>query len=152
MESRNKIDIVAHSMGYAYSKGMLDELKDILAFNNKFGNYYIIAPENAIGHQTSTEPLYRLNTSDFESVFQYGSNFEKEKDCYQDGIAPQVGINAIPPVPNIFIPMTDGVIPGTDIKYKSIRKFLPAHQIKNYGWLFTEPSIPFEARIKTRNN
>jgi hypothetical protein len=38
------VDIVAHSMGFAYSLGMIEELQKE---GVEIGNYYVIAPENA---------------------------------------------------------------------------------------------------------
>lgn len=145
-----KIDIVAHSMGYAHAKGILDFLKPYLAVGNTFGNFYVIAPENAIGHSTSIEPVYRLNVGAFESVFQYGSNFDVnnsglpfEQNCRRDGVAPQIGINGLNRLNNIFIP--------TNSNYRWMRNFIDAHNIENYNWLFTEELIPLRARIKKRN-
>jgi hypothetical protein len=145
MASKNKIDIVAHSFGFAYSLGMVDYLIDKIqadAGTPKFGRYYILAPENAVGKTGSIEPSYRLKVNNFESVFQYGSNFENkpngepfEKYCYRDGIAPQIAINATQAVPNVFIPTTD--------KYKWMREFNKAHSSDNYGWIFTEDDSKF---------
>lgn len=136
-----KIEIVAHSKGNAYAKGLLDGIKPFLVANHKFGNFYIIAPENAKGHPTSQEQPYRLNVSDFESVFQYGSNFEQEDKCYQDGVAPQARVNGLPDGRNVFIPMRED--------FEWMRSFIKAHQIENYGWLFTEPIA--KPTIKKRN-
>jgi hypothetical protein len=80
---------------------------------------------NQINHSSD-----KLNTSNFDGVFQYGSNFIDEQMCYRDGIAPQVQVNRLPDGRNVFIPMTD--------EYKPIRNFLDAHYIDNYGWLFTD--------------
>jgi hypothetical protein len=71
---------------------------------------------------------YRLNASNFGGVFLYGSYFKEERRCRQDGIAPQIGVNASGIVPNVFIPEAN----------ESIRNFLDAHYIDNYGWLFTD--------------
>ncbi len=71
---------------------------------------------------------YGLNTSNFDGVFQYGSDYKEERRCCQDGIAPQIGVNASGLVPNIFIPEAK----------ESIRNFLDAHYIDNYDWLFTD--------------
>lgn len=138
-----KIDIVAHSMGYAVAKGVADYLHSSLAPGNKFGVFYVIAPENAIGSATGGSSVFTLNVDRFESVFQYGSDWEKEKRCQQDGVAPQIGINATGSVPKVFIPMTD--------KYKPIRNFVDAHSITNYGWIFEEPLKIGEGRIIKRN-
>ena len=82
-----KIDFVAHSMGYAYAKGILDFLKPYLSTNNTFGNFYVIAPENAVGQTGSSDPKFILQINKFQGVFQYGSDFEDWK-CRQNGVAP----------------------------------------------------------------
>lgn len=139
-ESRitGKIDVVAHSMGYAYSKGMIDYLANHLEVGNTFGNYYIIAPENAgaysdeefealsIGLQEQVEVDLNL----FESVFQYGSNFNPggDTECKQDGVAPQKRVRGLNEnnENNVFIPDTE----------EKNKKFVNAHLMENYGWIF----------------
>lgn len=103
------------------------------------GSDSFIAPENAVGSTGSSDPIYRLATANFDGVFQYGSDFNNERRCRQDGIAPQIGVNASGIVPNIFIPEAK----------ESIRNFLDAHYIDNYGWLFDDPIA--KPTIKKRN-
>lgn len=152
-----KIDIVAHSMGYAYAKGIADYLAEKdedgnnlrLSPQNTLGYFYVIAPENAIGKQGSTEQEFVLNPNNFQGVWQYGSNFVEELKCHQDGVAPQVRINGLGEGLNVFIPMKKLKNPDTD-KLEDIRRFSKAHSIDNFYWLFTEPlSI---GRIRKRNN
>jgi len=74
------IYIVAHSMGYAYSLGIIEELRGRI----NFGGFYIIAPENASSGN--------VNVREWKQVWQYGSNLNgKSGDapCLQDGVAPQ---------------------------------------------------------------
>jgi len=54
---------------------------------------------NQINHSSD-----KLNTSNFEGVFQYGSDFNNERRCRQDGIAPQIKVNSLPDGRNVFIP------------------------------------------------
>ena len=98
------------------------------------------ANENAVGQTGRTDPKFVLQLNNFQGVFQYESNFEEEWKCYRDGVAPQVAINATQNVPNVFIPTTD--------EYKWMREFNEAHYIANYGWIFTEPSIPKLQKLK----
>ncbi|NRA13736.1 MAG: alpha/beta hydrolase, partial [Crocinitomicaceae bacterium] len=56
--------IVAHSMGYAYSLGLIDKLRDKI----NFGGLYIIAAENAESG--------KVIPSEWQEVWQYGSDFE----------------------------------------------------------------------------
>ena len=133
-----KIDVVAHSMGYAYGKGVLDVLQQFLAPGNTFGNYYIIAPENARAYTEEEFDSYSYEIQQevvvdlgmYESVFQYGSDFNPGGDpkCKQDGVAPQARVRGLPNNNdnNIFIP-------DSEEKIKSFRK---AHSIDNYGWVF----------------
>lgn len=81
--------------------------------------------------------MYGINVTELVELLRY---FD-ERRCYQDGIAPQIGVNANGLVPNIFIPVAK----------KSIRNFLDAHYIDNYGWLFTEPLKVGQGKIIKRN-
>jgi len=133
-----KIDIVAHSMGYAYSKGMIDYLTEKLAPGNTFGNYYIVAPENAVAYTEEEFASYSPDIQDdvvvdlslFESVFQYGSNFTPngDKKCSQDGVAPQARVRGLPNDNsfNVFIPDSE----------EKVKNFVEAHIMASYGWLF----------------
>lgn len=130
-----KIDVVAHSMGYAFAKGMNDKLIEHLPSGNKLGRFYVLAPENAIGISDeefdSTDNIHLkavLNPDDYEEVWQYGSDFINEPTCKQDGVAPQVGIRGMAFSQNKFIPKTKD--------YVSIRKFANAHLSGNYYWIF----------------
>ncbi len=140
--------MVKQIMGYAHAKGVLDFLKPYLAVGNTFGNFYVIAPDNAKGHETSIDPIYRLDVTNFESVFQYGSNFKTdisgnpiEGYCRRDGVAPQIGINGLNERFSVFIP--------SNSKYKWMRDFVNAHLINNYTWLFTSDNET--GKIKRRN-
>jgi hypothetical protein len=112
------LDIVCHSMGYAYALGMIDALKGKVPF----GRFYIIAPENASSGGSD-------NWSQFTEVWQYGSN---ENDTSgtppdkQDGVAPQAKAQNLPEGYRVYIP-TDGSVP---------RGFISSHSIGNYMWIF----------------
>lgn len=120
----SKLDIIAHSMGYAYALGIIDALKasDIKI---SFGRFYIIAPENACSGE--------VNLEDFEEVWQYGSNLgqpDADPLWEQDGVAPQCAVQNIAKLPSskggrAYIPR--------DWKPKG---FLESHSISNYGWIF----------------
>ncbi len=87
--------IVAHSMGFAYSQGMIEVLRGKI----NFGGYYIIAAENGKSGM--------INKLEWEEVWQFGSNFSSkfpDAPCLQDGIAPQYQVPGLPDVNHIFIP------------------------------------------------
>ena len=135
-------------MGYAHTKGVLDFLKPYLATGNTFGNFYVIAPENAKGHDTSIDSIYRLDFANFESVFQYGSNFTTDNSgspiegyCRRDGVAPQVGINELDGDFHVFIP--------SNSKYIWMRDFVNAHLINNHTRIFTPDTEA--GKVKRRN-
>jgi hypothetical protein len=111
------LDIVCHSMGYAYSLGIIDALKGKVPF----GRFYIIAPENAGSGGT--------DWTQFTEVWQYGSDENKDPVSKQDGVAPQAPCQGIP---NLS-PNKGGraYIPDTEKK-----GFLTSHSIGNYGWIF----------------
>jgi hypothetical protein len=124
------LDIVCHSMGFAYSLGMIEELKRAKI---NFGGFYIIAPENA---SSGT-----VNVNDFTEVWQYGSD-ENLPEHKQDGVAPQR------PVGNLY-----------DIPNKSGRAYIPddepqgfisSHSIGNYKWIFEKLNIKDNGYVTPR--
>jgi hypothetical protein len=118
--NNDTIYIVAHSMGYAYALGMIEELRGKI----KFGGFYIIAPENA--------GMGRLRQEEWSEVWQYGSRLNKKsKDapCIQDGIAPQVCARGLNERYRVYFP------------YNMHKKlgFFNSHFIGNYTWIFNIP-------------
>jgi hypothetical protein len=123
-EALKKLDIVCHSMGYAYALGMVEALKGKIAF----GRLYVIAPENA-GSGT-------VDINQWQEIWQYGADLGRQDgitpdpDDKQDGIAPQTRCGLLPETHRVYIP--DGVTKG----------FYESHNIENYKWIFTR--IPSE--------
>lgn len=115
--SNDTLYIVAHSMGYAYSLGIIDQLRGKI----NFGGLYIIAPENASAG--------KINMNEWQEVWQYGDDFKSEKDkspCLLDGIAPQTKAGGLNSNNRVFIPSE---------KY-SIKGFYDSHFIGYYTWIF----------------
>lgn len=106
--------IVAHSMGYAYSLGVID----VLRTNIQFGGFYIIAPENARAG--------KVNQAEWQEIWQYGSDFLKDAPCLQDGIAPQSAVKGLDNKNRLFIPA----------KNYQKKGFFDAHFIGYYTWIF----------------
>ncbi len=115
------IDVVAHSMGFAYSMGMIDFLKGQKDINVSFGRFYILAPENAC----SGVDVTKLG---FEEVWQYGSDTRtgKDKKYEQDGIAPQCAAKGLD--------WDHGRVPFQGAQ--ELKNFLDAHYSSSYGWIF----------------
>jgi hypothetical protein len=112
--------IVAHSMGYAYALGIIDVLRDEI----NFGELYILAPENAAAGS--------IRTSEWISVWQYGSNFEPKRHdapCLLDGVAPQVKAGGLKSANRVYIP---------EQLYRK-KGFFDSHFIGYYRWIFTIP-------------
>lgn len=112
--------IVAHSMGYAYSLGILDELRGKI----HFGGFYILAPENASAG--------KIDLREWQEVWQYGSNFNKgmnDAPCLLDGVAPQAKVGGLPEAHRSYIP------PHL-FKQKG---FFDSHFVGYYTWLFDIP-------------
>jgi hypothetical protein len=120
-ETKDTVDIVCHSMGYAYALGFIDEIRDRVIF----GNMYIIAPEN--GKVGGTD--WNL----FHEVWQYGSNLDQPNPdpvYEQDGIAPQSQVFGLDSLESnrggrAFIP--------ADWKPKN---FIDSHMLPFYHWIF----------------
>jgi hypothetical protein len=112
--------IVAHSMGYAYALGMIDELRGKI----NFGGFYILAPENA--------EAGKINPSEWQEIYQYGVNHEKYKKtapCMLDGVAPQTRAQGLDPNKHIFIPEN------------LFRRFgfFDSHFVGFFDWIFEIP-------------
>ena len=75
---KDTLDIVCHSMGYAYALGFIEEVKSYVVF----GRFVLISPEGAC----TDNPDWTL----FKSAWQYGSAFNDGSPVKeQDGVAPQ---------------------------------------------------------------
>ncbi len=112
--------IVAHSMGYAYALGIVDEMRG----NINFGGFYIIAAENAESGEVKQD--------EWEEIWQFGSDFEANKisaPCLLDGIAPQTKAAGLSPRKRVYIP---------DQYYKRMG-FFDSHFIGHYTWIFDIP-------------
>jgi hypothetical protein len=115
------LDIVCHSMGFAYALGMIEEIKAQMP-DIQLGGFYIIAPENGCSGE--------VNTPDWQEIWQYGSDEENDPVDKQDGVAPQCPVKGLLSVQNksgrAYIP--DDVVKG----------FISSHSIENYKWIFTQ--------------
>lgn len=118
--SGDTVDIVCHSMGYAYALGFIQAIESSVVL----GKILIMAPEGP--------GMMGYDWNRFEEVWQYGSDrFEKGADvtCRQDGIAPQcavVGIDQLAPGKGgrLFIP-------------KGARKgFIRSHHLSYWDWFY----------------
>jgi len=116
-QTKDTVDIVCHSMGYAYSLGFIEEIKNKVVF----GKFYVLAPENASADSAD----WKL----FEEVWQYGSN-EKDPVWEQDGIAPQTSVKGLETISHekggrLYFPI--------DWPKKN---FIDSHMLYNYDWIF----------------
>lgn len=115
--SNDTIYLVAHSMGYAYSLGMIEELRGKI----NFGGFYILAPENA--------GQGKVNIGEWQEVWQYGSKLnKKEKDapCLQDGVAPQMCAGGLSEANRAYIPQ----------QFYKRKGFFDSHFVGYYNWIF----------------
>lgn len=122
--SNDTLYIVAHSMGYAYTLGIVEKLRGKI----NFGGLYIIAAENA-------ESGKSLKEAEWSEIWQYGDDFEAHKldaPCLLDGIAPQTKAHGLSPKKRVYIPE----------KYYARMGFFDSHFIGHYTWIF---NIPAEA-------
>jgi hypothetical protein len=123
LEKQVTIDFVNHSMGYAYTLGILEVVQPYI----KLGKFLAIAPESG--------GLQGTDWNQFEEVWQYGSNMGTAKGdviYYQDGIAPQTPIKGIENLnPNkggrVFIPKEWS-------RFK--QGFLKSHHLNWFQWFF----------------
>jgi hypothetical protein len=109
--------IVAHSMGYAYALGMINELRGKIAF----GGFYILAPENA--------SCGKVIPGEWKEVWQYGCNFNRGREdapCLQDGVAPQTAVSGLSDRFRCYFP--------ADL-YEQ-KGFYSSHFVGYYSWIF----------------
>lgn len=119
--AKDTLDIVCHSMGYAYTLGFLEIVSPYVYLRS----CYIMAPENAVSGT--------FDWTKFEHVWQYGSNLSSEAPdllCEQDGIAPQLSVPGIDDLPKpvggrIYIPN----------KWPN-KSFVHSHMIYSFDWMF----------------
>ena len=107
-------------MGYAYSLGMIEELRGKI----NLGGFYIIAPENA--------GAGKVLLKEWPEVWQFGANFNKggeDAPCIQDGVAPQTAAKGLGAKQRIYIPKS----------LYSTRGFKNSHFIGLYTFLFDIP-------------
>lgn len=112
--------IISHSMGYAYSLGIIEELRGKI----EFGACYILAPENASSG--------KIIKSEWQEVWQYGTRLygpNKNKPCQQDGVAPQVAVKGLSEENRIYFPKNQ------------IRKmgYFQSHFVGYYTWILDIP-------------
>ncbi len=115
--SNDTLYIVAHSMGYAYALGIIEQLRGKI----NFGGLYIIAPENATAGS--------IDMKEWNEVWQYGENFNSERyksPCLLDGVAPQTKVAGLLNDHRVYIPTAN---------YSS-KGFYSSHFIGYYTWIF----------------
>lgn len=113
--------LVVHSMGFAYSQGLVSQLRGKI----NFGAYYVLAPENA--------EAGGINLKEWKQVWQYGSNLNaKDEDapCLQDGVAPQTAVKGLSEAQRIYIPK----------KLFKRKGYFDSHFIGLYTWIFSIPN------------
>jgi hypothetical protein len=119
VNKQTPINVVSHSMGFAYALGIIETLKDK---GYTIGHFYCIAPEN---------PSEGYVPSGISGIWQYGSNEDEDSFFKQDLIAPQAPIGGIDREQRVFIPIT------VQEKWPlGSNGWLSAHSIANYKWIF----------------
>lgn len=112
--------IVAHSMGYAYALGMIEEMRGQI----NFGEFYIISPENAESGE--------VKPAEWQKVWQYGCDHEKHRKkapCMLDGVAPQSKAKGLNESQRVYIPE----------KHYRRHGFFDSHFIGFYTWILDIP-------------
>lgn len=118
---KDTLDIVCHSMGYAYTLGFLE----VVSEHVKLRNIYILAPENA-GYAA---PDWNL----FDHVWQYGSNLGLENPDavkHQDGVAPQTTLKNLD-----LLPKEKGGRICSPSTWPN-KHFVHSHMVYSFDWIF----------------
>lgn len=119
--SKDTLDFVCHSMGYAYMLGFIEAVQNQIVL----GKMYIIAPENGT-HKG-------MDWTAFQEVWQYGANLDQENPdvlVEQDGVAPQVAVKGLEEAKSATI---GRIFPPKNWPNKH---FIHSHMIYSYDWLF----------------
>jgi hypothetical protein len=102
---------------------MIEEIKSQMPGIN-LGGFYIIAPENGCSGS--------VNVSDWQEIWQYGTDEENTPIYKQDGVAPQCRVGGLDDVQGksgrAYIPDDNDIAQG----------FISSHSIENYKWIFTK--------------
>ena len=109
--------VVAHSMGYAYSLGIIEVLRGRI----NFGGFYILAPENA--------NCGSVILKEWKEIWQYGSKFQikgGDAPCLLDGVAPQAPVGGLPNKYRAYIPS----------QYYKKKGFFDSHFVGYFTWIF----------------
>lgn len=109
--------VVAHSMGFAYSLGIIEVLRGRI----NFGGFYIMAPENATSG--------KVKLKEWKEIWQYGSKFESkggDAPCLLDGVAPQTIIKGLSEKHRAYIPK----------QFYKKKGFFDSHFVGYYTWVF----------------
>jgi hypothetical protein len=112
--------IVSHSMGYAYSLGIIEELRGKI----QFGACYILAPENASSG--------KIIQKEWREVWQYGAKLTgpgKNKPCQQDGVAPQLAVKGLSKENRVYFPKNQIQKMG----------YFQSHFVGYYTWVLDIP-------------
>lgn len=118
---KDTVDIVCHSMGYAYSLGLIEAIEQEVVL----GNMYIIAPENAC--------MEGMDWTKFRQVWQYGTNLDQENPAplkQQDGIAPQCAVKGLDK-----LPAASGGRAFFPADWPNMN-FIDSHMVYSYDWIF----------------
>lgn len=118
---KDTLNIVCHSMGYAYILGFLTQVDSLY----NLGKILIIAPE--------TPGFMGYDWNKFQEVWQYGSNLGNKKAdviCMQDGIAPQG------PVKNIEN-LAHGKGGRVFVPKNANRGFIYSHHLNWFDWFYS---------------
>jgi hypothetical protein len=114
---KDTVDIVCHSMGYAYALGFIESIKPHVVL----GKILIMAPESP--------SEMGMDWNLFNEVWQYGCD-ENDVTFYQDGVAPQSPVLGLEKLDKekggrVFIP-------------ENGRKgFIRSHHLKYWNWFYT---------------
>ena len=117
------IHVVSHSMGFAYSLGLVEALKD----KYTFGKMLSISPESAAFREVPCNV--------FTDVFQYGCDMDSKSNLviYQDGIAPQQKIRLKEDCQNARLIF---VSPPSSWPNKN-RGFNKSHHLNWFQWFYS---------------
>jgi hypothetical protein len=129
-ELKDTIDLVCHSMGYAYMLGFMEEIKDKVVF----GKIYILAPESGC--------VDGFDWQKCQEVWQYGTHDDHVPVSELDMVAPQCMVKGLDTIPverggRVYIPSEQ----IEEFQNREKYDIIDIHDTKYFDWIINQITV-----------
>lgn len=127
---KDTIDLVCHSMGYAYAIGFMEEIKDRVVFRK----IYILAPESGC--------VDGFDWQKCQEVWQYGAHDDHVPVSELDMVAPQCMVKGLDTIPverggRVYIPSEQ----IEEFQNKEKYSIIDIHDTKYFDWIINQITL-----------